>query len=169
MRRARFVRLSTLLTVLAVLFLAAAPANAQSCTSDFQCSPSAASINVCLGDTLILRRSICVGGHCQMSETGRSNCNVGGGAGTCQGNMFVRSGGRCDAGMGRCTQGGTSHISCVKTCACRGNRLVISTGVCQPGSGCGQAAFQCKTGCTCSPEPRCLEDPVPKGRHKGGP
>jgi hypothetical protein len=156
----RLIRLICLIVL--ALTIPVAPANAQSCTTDFQCGYPPGGINSCLGDTLITRRGICSGGYCQYTEAGRQNCNPGGGAGTCTGDTFVRSGGRCDALSGRCTSGGASQITCVKTCACRGNRLVISTGMCTPGAGCGVAAFQCKTGCTCSPEPRCLEDPEPK-------
>ena len=144
-----------------------APAHAQPCTTDFQCSPYAGGNNQCLGDTLILRRSICVGGYCQTTESGRMNCNPGGGAGLCQGNTFVRGGGRCDALSGRCATSGNTQISCVKTCNCRGNTLTISTGICTPGAGCGQAVMQCKKGCTCAPEARCLEDPVPKAKAPG--
>lgn len=137
------------------------PAFAQSCTSDFQCGPSAGGYNTCLGDTLITKRRICSGGQCQEQITGSVSCGGGGGFGTCQGNMFVRSGSRCDASLGRCIQSGGIQIACVKTCSCQGNSLVISTGTCTPGAGCGRAAFRCKTGCTCAPEPRCLEDPAP--------
>ena len=158
----RYARHFQLAALLAVLLGIAAPAQAQRCTADAQCSPYVAGINQCLGDTLILRRSICVGGYCQTTETSRVNCNAAGNAGSCVGNTFVRSGGRCDALSGRCAPGGNSQVTCVKSCSCRGNRLVIATGVCSPGAGCGQAAYQCKTGCTCSPEPRCLEDPVPR-------
>ena len=147
---------------------ASGPAHAQSCTADFQCNPTGLGNNICLGDTLIMRRRLCVGGMCQEQETGRINCNVGGGLGTCQGNRFVRSGGRCDALAGRCAQGSTIPITCVRSCSCRGNTLVVSTGTCTPGIGCGQAVVRCKKGCTCSPEARCLEDPVPLSA-KGAP
>ena len=169
MPHARHCPLMVLLAALIGALALCSTARAQGCTSDAQCSPFAGGINQCLGDTLILRRSICVAGHCQVTETGRQNCNIGGGAGTCQGNTFVRSGGRCDAPMGRCSTGGTSQIACVKTCSCRGNRLVIATGVCSPGAGCGQAAFQCKKGCTCSPEARCLEDREPRVKGRPAP
>lgn len=151
----------------ALLVVAAVPARAQQpCTTDFQCQPYAGGNNLCLGDTLILRRSVCVAGICQTSETGRVNCNPPSGAGVCQGNTFVKGGGRCDALSGRCSTTGATTIACVKTCSCRGNVLAISTGMCTPGAGCGQAVMRCKTGCTCQPEPRCLEDPVPKAKKK---
>ena len=157
--------LTLLMIALAAVLPVRQPASAQTCTSDFQCSPSLIGQNTCLGDTLIMRRSICVAGQCQTQETGRQNCG-GGSIGTCQGNTFVRSGNRCDAMSGRCVQGGQSAVACVKACSCQGNSLVIATGVCSPGSGCGRAVLRCKTGCTCSPEPRCLEDPVPKAKPK---
>jgi hypothetical protein len=142
----------------AVLIAQRGPAPAQGCRTDFDCNLIGGN-NRCLGDTLIMVRRLCLGGSCQEMQTGSINCNPGSGVGTCQGNTYVRSGGRCDALSGRCTQSGSIMISCVKSCSCQGNRLAISTGTCTVG-GCGRAVVQCKTGCTCSPEPRCLEDPV---------
>lgn len=166
-------RLDPLLAVLLAAFCMwtaamwqANPAGAQACTTDFQCGPSAGGYNRCLGDTLITVRRLCVAGQCREQELSRINCNLGGGAGVCQGNVFVRSGGRCDALSGRCTSGGTTQIACVKSCSCRGNRLTISTGACTPGLGCGTAVLRCRKGCTCSPEPRCLEDPKPATKAK---
>ena len=46
------------LLVVLLLLSNAGPAAAQSCTTDFQCGPSAGGYNVCLGDTLIMRRRI---------------------------------------------------------------------------------------------------------------
>jgi hypothetical protein len=145
---------------LAALAMQPAPLVAQACRTDFDCNLIGGN-NRCLGDTLILVRRLCLGGICREMQTGSINCNAGSGAGTCQGNTYVRSGGRCDGLSGRCTQSGSITISCVKSCSCQGNRLAISTGTCTVG-GCGRAVVQCRTGCTCSPEPRCLEDPVPR-------
>lgn len=147
--------------VLAATVWQTSPATAQACTTDFQCGPRAGGYNRCLGNTLITVRRLCVAGQCREQELSRINCNPGGGSGTCQGNVFVRSGGRCDALSGRCTSGGTFQVACVKSCSCRGNRLTVSTGTCTPGRGCGSAVLRCRKGCTCSPEPRCLEDPEP--------
>ena len=138
------------------------PASAQSCTSDFQCGPSAGGYNVCLGDTLIMRRRICVGGQCLEQETGRLSCGGGSIGGTCRGNVYVTGGSRCDAAAGRCAQGGSVQIACVKSCSCFGRTLTIATGTCTPGAGCGRTVMRCKVGCTCTGEPRCTEDPQPE-------
>jgi hypothetical protein len=138
------------------------PAGAQSCRTDFDCNLIGGN-NRCLGDTLILVRRLCLGGTCQEQQTGSINCNPSGGAGSCAGNTFVRSGGRCDALAGRCIQGASISVTCVRSCSCQGNRLAISTGACSVG-GCVRAVVQCNTGCTCSPEPRCLEDAEPRTR-----
>lgn len=168
MRRICLLAVVLVSTLCASCLFASWPAAAQSCTSDFQCSPSLISQNTCLGDTLVMRRSICVAGTCQTQEMGRTSCG-GGSVGSCQGNTFVRSGGRCDALAGRCVQGGQSAVACVKACSCQGNSLAIATGTCSPGAGCGRAVLRCKAGCTCSPEPRCLEDPEPKAKAKKAP
>ncbi len=136
------------------------PAAAQMCSSDAQCGPSAGGYNVCLGDTLIMRRRICVGGQCLEQETGRMNCGGGSIGGTCQGNTYVAGGSRCDALSGRCTQGSAIRQTCTKSCSCVGRTLVISTGICSPGAGCVRTTLRCKVGCTCTGEPRCTEEPT---------
>lgn len=167
----RFRRLCLLMCLLlAVLSIGAlgssGQAQAQSCTSDSQCGPSAGGYNVCLGDTLIMRRRMCVGGQCMEQETGRMNCGSGSIGGTCEGNTHVSGGNRCDALAGRCAQGNVIRQTCNRSCSCVGRTLVISTGTCSPGTGCVRTTVRCKVGCTCSPEPRCTEDPTPR-RQKG--
>ncbi len=156
-----------LLVLLVSLALSAAlssgPAHAQSCTTDFQCDSNPSGTNVCLGDTLVLRRRLCLSGQCVEQEMGRVNCGGGDIGGTCRGNTFVRSGNSCDAAAGRCAQGSGIAIACVKSCSCTGRTLTISTGLCTPGSGCGRVVMRCKVGCTCAGEPRCTEDPPVKG------
>ncbi len=153
--------IALVLITLATMLAATPPASAQMCSTDAQCGPSAGGYNTCLGDTLIVKRRLCVAGRCVEQEISRISCGSGGLSGTCQGNVYIRSGGRCDALSGRCTAGSPIAMTCVKSCSCRGNRLTVSTGVCSPGSGCGRAVFRCRKGCTCQPEPRCLEDPSP--------
>ena len=148
------------LLLLATAFITA-PVVAQPCTIDSQCGASAGGYNTCLGDTLVQKRRICVGGSCQELETGRINCGPGSGLGTCQGNAFVRSGARCDAAAGRCAQTGSIQITCVKSCSCVGKTLTNSTGTCTAGSGCGRAVLRCKAGCTCDGEPRCTQTAQP--------
>lgn len=135
---------------------------AQPCAYDGQCQLPGVTNNTCLGDTLITRRRLCVGGQCQDQET-RMSCG-GSFGGVCQGNVFVRTGGGCDGLSGRCTSGVASREVCIQSCACQGHRLVVATGQCSPGLGCGRFVLQCKTGCTCAPEPRCLEDAAPARR-----
>lgn len=164
MRRSRS-SLQALLVALAGLVCAGAwdarPALAQSCSSDAQCGPSAGGYNVCLGDTLIMRRRICVGGQCLEQETGRMNCGGGSIGGTCQGNVFVGGGGsRCDALSGRCAQASAVRQTCTKSCSCVGRTLVISTGICSPGAGCLRTTVRCEIGCTCTGEPRCTQEPT---------
>lgn len=150
----------------------ARPALAQACSSDAQCGPSAGGYNVCLGDTLIMRRRICVAGQCLEQETGRMSCGGGSLGGSCQGNVYVGGGGnRCDALSGRCVQGSAIRQTCTKSCTCVGRTLVISTGVCSPGIGCIRTTLRCKVGCTCAGEPRCTEEPTkasPRGVRPDG-
>ncbi len=159
--------------VLATLALAMLPgmqpALAQPCNSDFQCSPSAGGYNVCLGNTLIMRRRICVGGQCMEQETGRLDCGGGSIGGRCEGNTYVSGGNRCDALSGRCAQGSAIRIACTKACSCVGRALTISTGTCSAGTGCGRVVMRCQVGCTCAGEPRCTEDPTPAGPRGAGP
>ena len=160
---ARAVLASVFVVAFGILLLGVSGADnalAQACSSDAQCGPSAGGYNVCLGDTLIMRRRICVGGQCLEQETGRMNCGGGSIGGTCQGNTYVAGGSRCDAMSGRCAQGSAIRQTCTKSCSCVGRTLVISTGSCSPGLGCIRTSLRCKVGCTCSGEPRCTEEPT---------
>ena len=136
------------------------PAAAQSCSADVNCQSGLLSNNTCVGDTLVVRRRLCVGGQCQETEQMRQSCGLGG-AGSCSGNVYVRNAGRCDALAGRCVQRLEQDV-CVKSCTSRGNVLTVSTGLCVPGLGCDGATLRCPGGCTCSPEPACLGGPAPK-------
>jgi len=160
-----------LLALLVAAVAGGSPVSGQQCLSDFQCGPDARGYNTCLGDTLIMRQRLCLMGRCVEQETGRINCRVGSPAigGTCQGNVFIASGGNaCDALAGRCTQGSTIRISCTRSCNCVGRTLTISTGICSPGSGCGRVVLRCKTGCTCADEPRCTDEPAPGDKAPAG-
>lgn len=153
------------LLLLAALFvaspLAGTQAIAQVCSTDAQCGPSAGGYNVCLGDTLVIRQRLCVGGQCLEQETGRVSCGSGRIGGTCMGNVYVGSGGnRCDAMSGRCVQGSAVRETCMRSCSCVGRTLTIGTGTCSTGVGCVRTALVCKVGCTCSPEPRCTDEPT---------
>jgi hypothetical protein len=131
-------------------------ATAQRCSADVQCPNAGRSTFLCLGDTLIVKRSLCSGGACREVEERRKNCGSRiGGTVTCAGNTAIRVEGGCNSALGTCDTR-TDREVCVASCACRKNRLYIATGVCITGSGCARAVIQCKSGCTCSPEPRCL-------------
>jgi hypothetical protein len=147
--------LAASLLICALITLLPAPAHAQLCTSDLQCPGSGRSTATCHGDTLIIRRSLCVG-SCQerveRSETCASRATQ---AVSCSGNIAVRTGGGCDASLQRCSTRMDRDV-CVKSCACVGKKLIVSTGQCVSGVGCARSVMQCNSGCTCSGEPRCL-------------
>jgi hypothetical protein len=151
------------LAVLAVLagLLVAVPAEAQRCTADSQCSRTGLpSYATCSGDTLIVRRSTCVGGMCREMEVSRQNCGSPyPDSGRCLGNAFEITSNRCDALQGRCDSRNDRDL-CLPSCSCRDNVLRVSTGQCSPNIGCHRAVLQCKSGCTCDPEPRCLDAPA---------
>jgi hypothetical protein len=132
-----------------------ASAVAQSCSADSQCPNSGRSIASCVGNTLIVRRSVCAG-SCREVEERRQDCGSRGlGTVTCSGNLAVRSEGGCNATTASCDNRMDREL-CVPSCSCRGNRLIIATGSCTAGVGCGRSITQCKNGCTCKPDPKCL-------------
>jgi hypothetical protein len=147
-------RFATLLFVFCAL-LASGGALAQTCSSDGQCPNGGRSSATCVGDTLVVKRSICAG-SCRDVEERRESCGSRViGSVTCQGNTAVKTEGGCNALAMRCDNRLDREV-CISTCACVKNRLVYSSGICTPGSGCGRVVLQCKGGCTCKPEPTCL-------------
>ncbi len=129
---------------------------AQSCTIDSQCSGGGRSVAMCSGDMLVVKSARCIGGSCQEREERRQNCGPRSSqAVSCSGNIAIRSGGGCDP-IGQSCSARTDREVCVNSCTCAKNRLIISTGQCVNGAGCGRAVVQCQNGCTCSGEPRCL-------------
>jgi len=146
--------------VVLVLALLASPALAvaqQICTSDTQCwrggQPSHAE---CQGDTLVVKQALCAG-SCREMEVRRQNCRVGGPV-RCVGNAVERKVGRCDLVQANCVYDRANLETCFKSCACSKKTLIIFTGQCAGGIGCGQFTRTCKAGCTCDPEPRCLDE-----------
>jgi hypothetical protein len=140
--------------LLAMLWLWPSMAAAQSCSADSQCYNGGRSTFQCVGDTLIVKRSICAG-TCREVEERRQDCGprtIGGVE--CSGNIAIRSGGGCNPSFGTCDSR-TEREVCVPACSCRGKRLTVATGTCVTGSGCARTTVQCQNGCTCSPEPRC--------------
>jgi hypothetical protein len=135
--------------------LLAGPAQAQTCSADVQCANGGRSMAYCSGDTLIVKRSQC-NGTCQEREERRETCAPRVlGAVSCAGNIATRTTGGCDSSAQRCNTRQDREV-CVKSCACVGKRLIVSTGQCLTGAGCARSVVQCKNGCTCGPEPQCL-------------
>ena len=140
--------------LLAVLCLWPTAASAQRCSADTQCSNGGRSTFQCIGDTLIVRRSVC-SGSCREIEERRQNCGPRViGTVTCQGNIATRTEGGCNPALGICDNRLDREV-CVPACSCRGKRLTVATGTCVAGAGCARSVVQCENGCTCSPEPRC--------------
>ena len=140
--------------LLAMFVLSTVGASAQTCSADSQCANGGRSTATCVGDTLVVRRSICAG-RCQDVEERRQSCGSRIlGTITCQGNIAIRQEGGCNAISMSCDSR-TDREVCVKTCSCRANRLIVSTGQCSSGAGCNRAVIECKNGCSCSPEARC--------------
>jgi hypothetical protein len=148
------------LALLVLAHVASVPgAVAQTCTADVQCRSGLLSNNVCVGDTLVVKRRICVGGRCQEQELRREGCRTSGSIDRCVGNVHERDGGRCDALSGRCVQRLERQV-CTKSCSCSGKLLIVATGQCAPGIGCNRAILECANGCTCAPRPMCLDPPA---------
>ena len=146
--------------LLAILLLALASlvpveTNAQSCTADVQCTNGGRPRAECIGDTLIVRRSVC-SGQCRDIEERRQNCAPVVVGGRCTSGGFERIEGRCNSSSASCDQR-ANWEPCLPSCSCRGKRLTVSTGQCSPAIGCHRNTIVCKAGCTCDPTPRCLD------------
>ena len=151
-KRTALTLVGTLLLLAALLWAPAA--RAQTCSADVQCPNGGRSTFACIGDTLVVRRSMC-SGTCREVEERRQSCGSRViGAVTCVGNTAVTTEGGCNAALGTCDRR-TDRQVCVPSCACRGNRLVVATGTCVSGAGCARAVLTCDNGCACTPEPRC--------------
>ena len=144
-------------TVIVTLILAASPAEAQSCTSDYECTRGLAfgGNARCIGDTLVRTTTRCVAGRCQTQETSRQRCPTSN-TGRCVGEYYQRTLSRCDALNGSCATR-TEREHCKRGCSCRNNVLVVFTGSCSPAIGCHKAVRKCPGGCSCDPEPKCRE------------
>lgn len=145
----------------------AAPALAQRCSADSQCArPGSERSFSCQGSVLVSHERRCLGGQCRDTTETRVDC--GGGVGL----------GNCDPSSGRCRTSpeprvGRGNVSpdddderaamsmCPPRCICNGRTLIIVTGrkAHQKGKRCDTIETACKTGCTCKPEPRCLDAP----------
>jgi len=133
-----------------------APAWAQSCTTDHQCSGYGSARNTrCIGNTLVVQRARCVAGRCTTYNETRQVCGGSSGWRCTGGGAARRTTGRCDGLVGRCVQTTEADV-CVKRCVCSNGRLSVATGACLAGSGCVRRSVVCENGCTCDPEPKCL-------------
>jgi hypothetical protein len=147
------VRLRLIIVMMGLATLAAgsflpSPVHAQRCTADVQCRDGGRSRVECVGNTLVIRRSICAG-TCRDIEELRQNC----------GNPV--SGGRCSIASGTCEGGSASGAPplggdnlCALSCTCRRNVLVFYRPL--PGIRCARHVMRCERGCSCRPQPHCL-------------
>lgn len=130
---------------------------AQTCTADEQCQTQGAGAQ-CIGDILVIKRNMCLGGTCKEIEQRRENCGAAE-ASRCRGSAFEQTGRRCDAVQGRCEQRIERDL-CLPSCDCRDNTLYMSTGQCMSTLGCTRVTMKCEHGCTCEPDPKCLDAPA---------
>jgi hypothetical protein len=130
---------------------------AQVCTADEQCRTEQGPAAECVGDILVFKRRVCLGGACREIEERRETCGAAE-VSRCRGDAFEQTARRCDAVLGRCEQRIEREL-CLKSCDCRDNTVYMSTGQCSPTLGCTRVTMKCEHGCTCSPEPKCLEAP----------
>ena len=152
-----------LFRMLAVIFVLVATlafahrVGAQTCTTDEQCQKGPGPNAECVGDILVFKRSVCLGGACREVEDRRENCGAAE-ASRCRGAAFEQTASRCDAVLGRCEQRIEREL-CLESCDCRDNTVYMSTGKCSQTLGCTRVTMKCEHGCTCSPEPKCLDAP----------
>jgi hypothetical protein len=151
--RARHAAIIVLAAVLGLALVLPLPVLAQTCTADVQCQSGFSGRGECLGDTLVVRRSVCLGGACRSIEERRESC--GGTSLRCAGGGVVeRRSGRCDGLQGRCERR-TDREICARSCTCVGNRLTVQTGECLAAIGCVRQSRICPGGCACAPVPEC--------------
>lgn len=156
-----------LVLMAALLAMGGTDAVAQQCRTDVDCRRTGLRADTrCVGDTLVVTHYRCIGGTCRGMDT-RQSCAMRS-AGRCIGNVFEATIGRCDALLGRCVER-TERDVCMSSCTCRDNVLTVAMERCSPDIGCQRARIVCKVGCTCDPEPRCLDEPAEKSREQEKP
>lgn len=126
---------------------------AQSCSADVQCTNRGQPRTECIGDMLVVRRSVCAG-ICRDQDLRREVCNRVNIGGQCAGGFFETETGRCNIALGACERR-AERQPCLASCSCRNNVLIVSTGACSPSIGCHRAVKRCRGGCACDPQPRC--------------
>lgn len=139
-----------LLLGLLLMAVAVLPAEAQPCTADSQCYNFGQERTYCQGNTLVTRKGVC-SGTCRGVEVSRVQC-----PGPCVGDRCVGgslTGPRLEPPLGA---PGISPV-CARICSCNGKKLTYATGYAVRASDCRERTVDCKYGCTCDPEPRCLK------------
>ena len=139
-----------LLLMLFTAVLGGEPARAQTCTSDSQCRDFGQARTYCSGNTLVTRRSQCIG-SCREVEVSRQPCPGPCVADRCVGGPLGRGPG------GASTGGGLVGPVCAKICSCNGKKLTYGVGHAKSAAQCRRRVVDCVYGCTCDPEPRCLK------------
>ena len=137
-----------------LLFLVAIeslPAQAQPCTSDSQCHDFGRTRTSCSGNTLVTRRSQCIG-SCRTVEVSRQACPGPCVGDRCIGGPLVRQPGGPPLGGG-----GLVSPACGQICSCNGKQLTYGVGYAKSADECRRRSVDCVYGCTCDPEPRCLK------------
>lgn len=139
------------LLLLAGLSLGASSVLAQRCSADVQCRDSGRPRTWCSGNTLVTRQSMCRG-SCVEVEVSRVPC-----PGPCAGDRCV--GGPLSSSPAVPPSGRSSYPAgvCAKVCSCNGKRLTYGLGYARKAEQCQRRSVDCKFGCTCDPEPRCLK------------
>ncbi len=141
-----------LLPLLTLVFagLSVTPASAQTCTSDTQCRDYGQTRGYCSGNTLVIRRSQCIG-SCREVEVSRQVCPGPCVGDRCVGGPLVREPGSVPYG------GGLVGPVCAQICTCKGKKLTYGVGHAKTTEQCSRRNVDCVYGCTCDPEPRCLK------------
>lgn len=140
-----------MLLLLAMMALWAAPVFAQRCSADVQCRDSGRARTWCSGNSLVTRQTLCRG-SCVDVEVARVPC-----PGPCAGDRCV--GGSLSSSPAAPPSGRSSYPVgvCAKVCSCTGKRLTYALGYAKKAEQCQRRTVDCKFGCSCDPEPRCLK------------
>lgn len=136
--------------LLAWLVILPLQAMAQPCTADSQCRDFGRPRTYCAGNTLVTKQSMC-SGTCRSVEISRTPC-----PGPCSGDRCV-GGALLTPRPGPPLGGSVVGGACARICTCRGKQLTYGVGVARSADQCRRRVVDCKFGCSCDPEPRCLK------------
>lgn len=143
-------RLAGIIALAAWFFCLAPTVHAQSCTADSQCRDFGRPRTYCAGNTLVTKQSVC-SGTCRSVEVSRVPC-----PGPCAGDRCV--GGSLLTPRVNPPLGGGTLVggACARICTCKDKQLTYGVGVAKSAEQCRRRIVDCKYGCSCDPEPRCL-------------